>query len=422
MGESVTPDWKECVAAALVAQYDDVWVLHGARTPFADYNGAFADISGTDLGIKAGRAAIARAGIDGAAVDVTFAAQVAPSSFDALLYARHVGLYAGVPASRPALQVHRICCSGFETITQAAAGIAAGSFSTALCVGAENMTRHPIAAFSHRGGFRLGQVEFGDYLTEGSMDTAPGTNMGGTAENLAKLYAISREEVDEFAGLSFARAVAAQASGALAEEIVPVVNESFELPRYATRKIRLPRDIDEVAQDTHIRPTSLDALKKLRASFSGVQTGGNSSAIVDGGAAVIVTGGAGLRDATQQPLGRVVAAATVGVPPEIMGIGPVPAIMALLDATGLALADIDRIEINEAFAAQTLACVKDLGLDLARLNVNGGAIAFGHPLAATGVRATLSCLLELRRAGLRRGIVSACAGGGQGMALLLEAA
>jgi acetyl-CoA C-acetyltransferase len=417
----VTPDWKDSIAAAIVARYDDAWVLHGARTPFADYNGVFADIAGTDLGIKAARAALARSGLPGAAVDVTIAAQVAPSSFDALLYARHVGLYAGIPVSRPALQVHRICCSGFETITQAADGILAGHFTTALCVGAENMTRHPIAAFSHRGGFRLGQVEFGDYLTEGSMDTAPGTNMGGTAENLAKRYAISREEVDEFAAMSFARAVAAQQSGALAEEIVPVINESFELPGYATRRIRLPRGLDAVAHDTHIRPTSLESLKKIRPSFGGVQTGGNSSAIVDGGAAVIVAGAAQARAAAHPPLGRVVAAATVGVPPEIMGIGPVPAIMALLRTTGLSLTDIDRIEINEAFGAQTLACVKDLGLDLARLNVNGGAIAFGHPLAATGVRATLSCLLELRRAGLKRGIVSACAGGGQGMALLLEA-
>jgi acetyl-CoA C-acetyltransferase len=183
----------------------------------------------------------------------------------------------------------------------------------------------------------------------------------------------------------------------------------------------LPRGLDAVAHDTHIRPTSLESLKKIRPSFGGVQTGGNSSAIVDGGAAVIVAGAAQARAAAHPPLGRVVAAATVGVPPEIMGIGPVPAIMALLRTTGLSLTDIDRIEINEAFGAQTLACVKDLGLDLARLNVNGGAIAFGHPLAATGVRATLSCLLELRRAGLKRGIVSACAGGGQGMALLLEA-
>jgi acetyl-CoA C-acetyltransferase len=416
------PDWKEYAASALVSHFDDAWILHGARTPFADYNGVFAGISATDLGIKAGREAIARSGLAPEAIDVTFAAQVAPSSFDALVYARHIGLYCGVPIARPALQVHRICCSGFETITQAASGIAAKSFSSALCVGAENMTRHPIAAFTHRGGFRLGRLEFGDYLTEASLDTAPGTNMGGTAENLATLYGISREAVDDFAALSFERALAAQKSGALAEEIVPVVSESFELDGYATRKIKLPRKVEEVVQDTHIRPTPLDTLKKIPPAFGGVQTGGNSSAIVDGAAAAIVATGEEARASGANPLGRVVAAATVGVPPEIMGIGPVPAILALLDATGLALDDIARIEINEAFGAQALACIQNLDLDMARFNVNGGAIAFGHPLAATGVRATLSCLLELRRSGTKYGIASACAGGGQGMALLLEAA
>jgi acetyl-CoA C-acetyltransferase len=277
-----------------------------------------------------------------------------------------------------------------------------------------------MAAYSHRTGFKLGQVQFGDMLWEGSQDPSNGTNMGLTAENLARLYQITRAEADEFAALSFARAVTAQGNGALAEEIVPLASETFELADHKPRRMALPRTVGELSEDTHIRPTSLESLAKIKPAFDGVQTGGNSSAIVDGAAGVVVAGG----DAAKagEPLGRVVASAVVGVPPEIMGIGPVPAVLALLDATGLGLDDIDRFEINEAFSAQTLACVRALGLDVERLNVNGGAIAFGHPLAATGVRATLSALLELRRRGLKRAIVTACAGGGQGMALLLEAA
>ena len=277
-----------------------------------------------------------------------------------------------------------------------------------------------MVAYTHRTGFTLGKVEFGDMLWEGSQDPTNGTNMGLTAENLAQLYQITRADADEFAALSFARALKAQESGALGEEIVPLATEVFELADHKPRGMRLPRSTPELSQDTHIRPTPIEVLAKLKAAFGGVQTGGNSSAIVDGAASVVVVGGAAAKKG--KPLGRIVASAVVGVPPEIMGIGPVPAILALLDKTGLALDDIDRIEINEAFSAQTLACVRALGLDIDRLNVNGGAIAFGHPLAATGVRATLSALLELRRSGLKRAIVTACAGGGQGMALLLEAA
>jgi acetyl-CoA C-acetyltransferase len=290
----------------------------------------------------------------------------------------------------------------------------------ALAVGTESMSRNPIAAYTHRGGFRLGQVEFKDFLWEALLDTGPGATMGDTAENLARQYQITRPEVDAFAARSFARALAAQASGFLAGEIAPVVSESFEAGGLKSRGIRLKGEAKELSADTHVRPSPVEALAKIKPAFGGVQTGGNSSAIVDGAAAAIVASTAYCRRNGKTPLGRIVAGAAVGVPPEIMGIGPVPAIRAVLARAGLALADIDRFEINEAFGAQVMACARELGLDEARLNVNGGAIAIGHPLGATGVRLALTLARELKRARLRWGIASACIGGGQGIALLIE--
>lgn len=416
----MTRDWSAVARHAIVTRYDDAWVMGGARTPFADYCGVLAQVNPIDLGIKAARTALERSNTSPETVGATFAATVSPGGFDYLFLPRHIALFAGVPEDRPALQATRVCCTGFELVAQAAQGVSTKAFDVALCTGTESMSRHPMVAYTHRTGFKLGQVQFGDMLWEGSQDPTNGTNMGITAENLARLYQITRADADAFAALSFDRAVKAQNGGALAEEIVPLASETFELPGARPRGISLPRATPELRQDTHIRPTPLEALARLKPAFGGVQTGGNSSAIVDGAAAVVVASGE--RAKKGEPLGRVVASAVVGVPPEIMGIGPVPAVIALLDKLGLELDDIDRIEINEAFAAQTIACVRALGLDVERLNVNGGAIAFGHPLAATGVRATLSALLELRRRGLKRAIVTACAGGGQGMALLLEAA
>ena len=246
-----------------------------------------------------------------------------------------------------------------------------------------------------------------------------------TAENLARQYGITREEVDHFASESFAKAVAAQQSGFHAGEIVPVVTEKFELEGYHARGIRLQGKLAEVSADTHARLSPPDVLAKLKPVYAdGVQTGGNSSALVDAAAASLVASGDYARAWTQRhgrkPLGRVVAAAAVGVPPEIMGIGPAPAIRLLLERTGLTLDQVGRLEINEAQGAQTLAVARELGLDLARLNVNGGAIALGHPLAATGVRLTVTLAREMKRANIRYGISSACVGGGQGIALLIE--
>ena len=402
--------------------FDDVWMHAGVRTPMVDYCGALGHVSPTDLGIKVAREALARAGIPAADIDSVITGNMAPGDFDQFFLPRHIGLYAGVPVEVPAIMAQRICGTGFELFRQAGEQIQSGSVDAALVVGTESMTRNPIAAFDHRTGFKLGEpVGFKDYMWEALKDPAPGINMIQTAENLAKKYGITREEVDQFAANSFARALAAQQSGFLAGEIVPVVTEKFEIDGYKPRGIKLQGKVTEVAQDTHPRPSPLEVLAKLRPVFEGgVQTGGNSSALVDAAAAAVVASGAYAKANGKKPLARVVAAAAVGVPPEIMGIGPAPAIRLLLERTGLKLDDIGRFEINEAQGAQTLAVGKELGLDLDKLNVNGGAIALGHPLACTGVRLTITVAREIRRAGLKYGISSACVGGGQGIALLLE--
>jgi acetyl-CoA C-acetyltransferase len=280
------------------------------------------------------------------------------------------------------------------------------------------MSRNPVASYTMRG-FRMGAVDFKDFLWEALLDPAPNATMGDTAETLARQYQITRPEVDAFAAQSFARALAAQASGFLAGEIAAVKNESFEREGYAPRALKL-RGAKELAADTHVRPSPVETLATIRPAFGGVQTGGNSSAIVDGAAAALVASADYVRKSGKAALARIVAGATVGVPPQIMGIGPVPAIKAVLERAGLTLDKIDRFEINEAFGAQVMACARELGLDEDKLNVNGGAIAIGHPLGATGVRLTLTLARELRQSGLRYGIASACIGGGQGIAMLIE--
>ena len=402
--------------------FDDVWMHEGVRTPMVDYCGALGHVSPTDLGIKVAREALKRSGVAATDIGSVITGNMAPGDFDQFFLPRHIGLYAGVPQEVPAIMAQRICGTGFELFRQAAEQIEAGLCDAALVVGTESMTRNPIAAFDHRTGFKLGApVGFKDYMWEALKDPAAGINMIQTAENLAKKYGITRESVDAFASASFAKAVAAQESGFLAGEIVPVITETFELAGYRPRGIRLQGKVTEVAVDTHPRISPVEVLAKLKAVFDdGVQTGGNSSALVDAAAAAVVTSGAHAKAHGRTLHARVVAAAAVGVPPEIMGIGPAPAIRLLLERSGLKLEQIGRFEINEAQGAQTLAVACELGLDINKLNVNGGAIALGHPLAATGVRLTLTLARELRKSGLRYGISSACVGGGQGIALLLE--
>jgi acetyl-CoA C-acetyltransferase len=402
------------------ATFTDAWLLDGARTPFVDYNGALATVSPIDLGIKAGREAVKRAGVNAEDIGTVITGSMAQASFDAYMLPRHVGLYSGAPMETPAHHVQRVCGTGIEAISQAADAVSLGRADLALVVGAESMSRNPIAAYTHRGGFRMGQVEFKDFLWEALLDPSSKVTMGDTAENLAQKYQITRPEVDAYASRSFDRALAARKAGFFDEEIVPVKTETFARDGYEPRGIKLDRNTPEVSTDTHVRPSPVDQLAKIRPAFGGVQTGGNSSAIVDGAAAVLVTNADYAKKHGKKPLARILAATAVGVPPEIMGIGPVPAIKAVLARSGLKLSDIDRFEINEAFGAQVMACARELGLNESKLNVNGGAIAIGHPLGATGVRLSLTLARELKRSGLRYGISSACIGGGQGIALLIE--
>ncbi len=409
--------------------YDDVYLVNGARTGFGKFCGSLARVSPTDLGIYACRAALQQAGVSPDEIDQTIVANIGQASTDAYFIGRHISLYSGIPQTIPVLMVQRICASGFETIITATEQILLGKADSALCCGTENMSLAPTVSFGNRMGYNLGRVEFKDMLWEALDDTAAGYPMGRTAENLAKKYNIRREEVDVFGKLSQDRAIAAvergffvKEDGAVKAEMTPVNATVFEAEGLTPRKVRLPKGVTDFARDENIRPTTLEALAKLPPVFEkeGVQTAGNSSGIVDGAAAVVVANRRFLQSRHLKPLVRVVASASCGVDPKYMGIGPVPAIRLLLEMTGLSLNDIDLIEINEAFAAQVIACEKELGLDRERLNVNGGAIAIGHPLAATGTRLSLTLSREMNLRGAKYGIASACIGGGQGTAVLFE--
>jgi acetyl-CoA C-acetyltransferase len=400
------------------SSFADAAIFDALRTPWVDLGGALAEVSPIDLGIKVGREVLARANVDPLAVDSVLAGSVAQASFDAYMLPRHIGLYSGVAQSVPALGVQRICATGFELLHQAARQLDDG-VQLALCVAAESMSRNPIAAYTHRGGFRLGaEVQFKDFLWEALYDPAPGVDMITTADNLARRYGLSRDAVDAYACASHQRTFAAQQAGWLAPEIVAVSAQTFELPGYQPRSIRLPRGIEAVSEDSHPRPGDVAALARLRAVHEGgVQTAGNSCAVVDGAAAALVGSASNCRDT---PLALLRASAVVGVAPEFMGIGPARAIRLLLQRSGLNLDQIDRFEINEAQAAQVLAVAQALELDCSRLNVHGGSISLGHPLAASGLRLVLTLARQLREHNLRYGIAAACVGGGQGMALLIE--
>jgi acetyl-CoA C-acetyltransferase len=404
----------------LAQDYKDIWLLDGVRTPFADYNGALAEISPIDLGIKVAKDVLKKAEMPAEDIGTVVAGNMAQASYDAYMLPRHVGLYAGVPLEVPAHLVQRVCGTGIEAIMQAAGQIQMGQTDAGLVVGAESMSRNPVASYTHRNGFRMGQVEFKDFLWEALIDTAPGIMMGDTAENLAREYQITRDEVDAYAAESFDRAVKAKAEGYFAGELTKVTSEEFKLEGYNSRGIKMSRKAPELSEDTHVRPSPVETLAKIRPAFGGVQTGGNSSGVVDGAAAAIVVSGDYLKAKGRTALGRVVAGASVGVKPEVMGIGPVPAIQAVCAKAGISVDRIDRFEINEAFGAQVMACMRALNIPREKLNVNGGAIAIGHPLGATGVRLSVTVARELKRSGLRYGVASACIGGGQGIALLIE--
>jgi len=410
-----------CGPDGIGATYDDIVILGGKRTPFGGFCKTLGRVNPTDLGILAGRAAIESAGIKPGDIDQIAFANVAQSAADAYYLPRHIGLYCGVPQERPAILVQRICGSGFEAIIHAAEQISLGKAQVVLAGGAENMTLNPLSSFGARLGHGLGNTGFVDTLWESLLDPATGCTMGQTAENLAKQYGLKREEVDEFALASQERCFAANERGFFAGEISPVSGCVLETEGLKPRKVQLPREVEQLSQDEHPRRTSLDRLAKLPPVFAkdGVQTAGNSSGIVDGACAVVVASSAAAARLGVKPIGRILASASAGVPPEIMGIGPAPAIRKLYEISGTTQDMIDCYEINEAFGAQCLAVLRELELDHGKLNVNGGAIAIGHPLAATGTRLTLTLLMQLRDAQQSLGIASACIGGGQGTALLV---
>lgn len=406
------------MSGGLCTVFDDVAIVDMVRTPWVDLGGALATVSPIDLAIKAGRAVLARAGSDPQAVGSVLAGSMAQASFDAYFLPRHVGLYCGVPLAVPALAVQRICGTGLELLRQAAEQLRSGA-PQVLCVGAESMSRNPIAAYEHRGGFRLGApVGFKDFLWEALYDPAADVDMIGTADNLAREHGLARETVDAWALRSHQRALQAQQAGWFAEEIVSISSESFFAEGYQPRGIELPRGLAEVSHDSHPRPTDAAALARLRTVHpGGVQTAGNSCAVADGAAAAVV---APYASCTRPPLAKLLMATAVGVSPHTMGIGPVPAIELLLRRSGLRADQVDRFEINEAQAAQVVAVAQALQLDVAKLNVHGGAIALGHPLAATGLRLVHTLARQLQQGNLRYGVAAACIGGGQGMALLIE--
>jgi acetyl-CoA acyltransferase 2 len=388
----------------------DAVILHGARTPMARYMGAFDSTTAIELGAAASKEAIRRAGTEAADFDHVIFGNVMQTSADALYGARHVGLKAGLPIETPAVTVNRLCGSGMESITQAAQRILLGEARVVLAGGMENMSQAPHVIRGARAGFRLGEGKLEDSLMSGLFDTYCGYSMSETAENLAAEQGITRRASDEYALRSQQAAEAAFRAGHFRGEIVPV-------------EVKKGKKTTTVTEDDHRRPeTTIEALESLQPAFrkDGIVTAGNASGIVDGAAAVVVTHAKIAKERGWKPLGKIVGWATAGVPPQIMGIGPVPAIQKALALTGLKLEQMDLVEVNEAFAAQYLAVEKVLGLNRDKTNVNGGAIALGHPLAATGTRLVLSLLLELRRRGARYGIASACIGGGQGIAMIVE--
>ncbi len=404
------------------AIFEDIYVVAGKRTPFGKLTGSLSTVSPTDLAIMSSRAALEAAQIDPLEVDQLIAANIGVASADAFFLPRHIALYSGMRLEAPAVMAQRICGSGIEVIGQAAEQIALGKASTVLAVGTETMSRFPLASFSARQGFSIGRPEFIDLLWEALGDTAA-VPMGQTADILAKKFAVGREEVDRFAESSQRKYFEAQQAGFFKDEIVRIAKSGiFERTDLKPRKYKL-KEGQDLEADEHPRNTSFEKLNGLSPVFTpdGPTTAGNASGIVDGACSVIVASGDYVRRHGLKPIGKIRGFVSVGVEPQIMGIGPAPAIRSLLGALNMKLNDIDLFEINEAFGAQCLSVAKDLELDLSKLNIHGGAIAVGHPLAATGTRLVTTLLRSLHSKKRSLGIASACIGGGQGIAMAVEA-
>jgi acetyl-CoA acetyltransferase family protein len=396
-----------------MAQTTDIAIVSGARTPMGRYCGKLRDFSAMDLAAVASQEAIRRSGVDPKEFDHAVFGNAQQTSGDSLYGARHVALKAGLPIETPALTVNRLCGSGMQSLVNAAQMIQLGEASTVLAGGMESMSQAPHVVRGARWGLGLGEGKLEDSLMVALLDTYCGLYMANTAELYAEQQGITRQHMDEFSLQSQQKAGAAQKACRLAEEIVPVALKN--------RKGEPTGEMFD--KDDHLRPeTTMDGLAKLKAAFgkNGTVTAGNASGIVDGGAAVVMMTLAQAEKRGLKPMGRIVSWGIAGVDPKIMGSGPVPASRAALKKAGLKLDEIDLIEVNEAFAGQYLAVEKELGLDRNKVNVNGGAIALGHPLGATGTRLVITLLHELRRRKAQYGLATACIGGGQGIAMIVE--
>jgi len=388
----------------------DIVVLGGARTAFGTYGGALRDTSATDLGVIAAKGALERSKVDPKQIDQIIFGNVLQTSGDAVYFARHIGLKAGAPQEVPALTINRLCGSGLQAILLAAQEIQLGQADYVLAGGAENMSMAPHMIRGARWGLPLGEQKLEDYLWVALVDSYNGLGMANTAENLGRKYGIARQAADEFAYRSHMLAAKARESCRFSEEIVPV-------------EVKTKKGNVIVEKDEHIRPdTTLEALGKLVARFEmdGTVTAGNASGINDGAAAVVVASAEAAAKAGLTPIARIVSGGVCGVDPDIMGIGPAPSSRQALKRAGLKIEDMDLVEINEAFATQYLAVEKELGLDREKTNVNGGAIALGHPLGASGARLALTLVTELGKRKGKYGLASLCIGGGQGIAAIFE--
>jgi acetyl-CoA acetyltransferase family protein len=388
----------------------EVFILGGARTPMTEYVGALKDVSALELGAIAARGAFQKTGVKPEWIDHAVVGNVLQTSADAIYGARHVALKAGVPVDVPALTVNRLCGSGVQAAVSGAQMIRLGEASLVLTGGIESMSQAPHVIRGLRTGLKLGQGKLEDYLWEALLDPYCGCTMAMTAENCAAKYAVTREQQDCYALRSQQLADRAWREGRFVEEIVPV-------------EIRTRKGVEIVDRDDHLRPeTTLEVLAKLPAAFKkdGTVTAGNASGIVDGGAVLLLASREAVDRRGLKPIARLVDWAATGVEPSMMGMGPAPATRKALERAGVTLDQIDLIEVNEAFAGQYLAVEKELGLNRDNVNVNGGAIALGHPLGMTGTRLLLTLTLELRRRGKKRGLATACIGGGQGIAAIVE--
>ena len=388
----------------------EIVVLGGARTAFGTYGGALRDTSATDLGVVAAKGALERSMVAPDQIDHVIFGNVLQTSGDAVYLSRHIGLKSGVPLDVPALTINRLCGSGLQAILLGAQEIQLGQADFVLAGGTENMSLAPHMIRGARWGLALGEQKLEDYLWVALTDSYNGLGMANTAENLGRKYGISRAAADEFAYRSHMLAAKARESCRFSEEIVPV-------------EVKTKRGVTVVDKDEHIRPeTSLEILGKLIARFEkdGTVTAGNASGINDGAAALVIASAEAAKKAGLVPIARIVSGGVCGVDPDIMGIGPAPSSRQALKRAGLAIKDMDLVEINEAFATQYLAVEKDLGLDREKTNVNGGAIALGHPLGASGARLALTLITELGKRKGRYGLASLCIGGGQGIAAIFE--